>query len=152
MAPIELKRNSCWAPVRVLSLPPTLLQSAFTIRKMIYFWDKDLRKLADSEHDIRMVDCQTRVLNYCNTRPWVVRKLSMRIIDVCVLKIYEPPSVGPEQWYYVLLGRAPSLNISGKVRGTRTNIKFKSDTSLLSIVYLPTVSCSLKTFLVTLSL
>ena len=50
----------------------------------------------------------------------------------------------------VFLRWAPSLNICSKLKGQPKTIKFGSDISLVSS--LPLHSCSLKTFLVTLSL
>ena len=75
MAPIKVKQNSWWARFVGTSgsgvsfasdtdrPQQRLLQPAFMIRKLVYFRVKDRRKLEDSEHDIRMTDCLSRVPN-----------------------------------------------------------------------------------------
>ena len=61
LASIEEKDISSWASVRLFLTLTNLCNAffAFTVRKIICF----LRKLGDSEHDIRMTDCRTRLPN-----------------------------------------------------------------------------------------
>ena len=69
MAPIEVKTEFLLGhSSRVhfasdTNIPPQQrqFQPAFTVRKMIYFRVTDPRKLEDSEQDICMTDCRTRL-------------------------------------------------------------------------------------------